>query len=258
MAASKTGQRKVADQYDDPNYNYLHYWDNRAYEQAAEEAALHRLLRGRHFGVAVDIGGGYGRLCPLLRRYANKVVLVEPSQQQLDIAKDFLKGQSGIERELAQADSLPFDDNSIDLITMIRVMHHLPDPTAELAEIARVLKPDGIAIIEMANYAHARNRLKYLLHGARLPRKPVDIRSAENRREDEIPFVNHNPQTVSRQLALAGLRVSRVLSVSNLRSPRLKKLLPQRVMVGAERILQVPLAHLYFGPSVFFLVKKAR
>ena len=256
MAMTKTGQRKAADQYDDPDYNYLRYWDNRAYEQAAEEIALKRLLKGRHFSVAVDIGGGYGRLCPLLRRYADKVILAEPSQQQLDLAEDFLKGQSGVERTLAQADNLPFADDSIDLVTMIRVMHHLPDPAAELAEIARVLAPNGMAIIEMANYAHARNRLKHLLRGARLPRKPVDIRSPENRRADEIPFVNHNPQTVSRQLTLAGLRVSRVLSVSNLRSPGLKKVLPQRVMVGLERVLQVPLSHLYFGPSVFFLVKK--
>lgn len=258
MSASKTGQLKKADQYNDPNYNYLHYWDDRAYEQAAEEIALQRLLKGRHFGVAVDIGGGYGRLCPLLRRYADKVILAEPSQQQLDLAKDFLKGRDGIERKLAQADSLPFADDSVDLITMIRVMHHLPDPTAELAEIARVLKPDGIAVIEVANYAHARNRLKHLLHGTKLPRKPVDIRSPENRRADEVPFVNHNPQTVSRQLILAGLRIRRILSVSNLRSPQLKRLVPYGLMVGLERVMQVPLAHLYFGPSVFFLVKKDR
>ena len=42
---------------------------------------------------------------------------------------------------------------------MIRVMHHLPDPAAELAEISRVLSPEGYAVIEVANYSHARNRV---------------------------------------------------------------------------------------------------
>ena len=55
----------------------------------------------------------------------------------------------------------------------------------------------------------------------------------------------------------AGLRIEATLSVSNLRSVRLKKLVPREVMLGAERVLQRPLASIYFGPSIFFLVRKA-
>jgi hypothetical protein len=136
-------------------------------------------------------------------------------------------------------------------------MHHLPDPSSEFAEIARCLSPDGYAIIEVANYTHARNRIKHLVKGKKLPTEPVDIRSPENRRADEIPFVNHNPRTVVKQFAHAGLKVDKVLSVSNLRSPGLKKILPKSVMLTAEKMMQGSLAHTYFGPSVFFLVRKA-
>lgn len=254
-ATAPKGRR--ADQYDDPSYNYLRYWDGREYENAAEEMAIRRLLKGKHFRNAVDVGGGYGRLCLLLERFADKVTLAEPSQQQLDIAKDYLKHHPEIDRKLLQAGDLKFPDGSIDLLTMIRVMHHLPDPAPEFTEIARVLADDGYAIIEVANYTHIRNRIKHLLKGKRLPLKPVDIRSAENRREEEIPFVNHNPKTVIRQLAAAGLEVQRTLSVSNLRSPRLKKTLSQGTMLTAEKLMQVPLAPMHFGPSVFFLVKKS-
>lgn len=247
---------KKADQYNDPKHNYLEYWKGRDYEHAAEEIAIKRLLKGKHFSTAVDVGGGYGRLCVLLEKYSNKVTLAEPSQQQLDIAAKYLKDHSEIERKLAQADALPFPDASMGLVTMIRVMHHLPDPSAEFNEISRVLTDDGMAIIEVANYLHARNRVKYLLRGERAPIQPVDIRSPQNRTKDEIAFVNHNPHTVIRQLALAGLRVETVLSVSNLRSQRLKKVLPQPVMLTAERVLQRPLSRLYFGPSIFFLVRK--
>lgn len=253
---SKTKRR--ADQYNDPKHNYLRYWDGRDYENDAEEMALNRLLRGKHFKTAVDIGGGYGRLCIFLERFADKVTLAEPSQQQLDIAKDYLKGHPEIDRKLMQADDLQFKDGSIDLITMIRVMHHLPDPSTEFSEIARVLSGHGYAIVEVANYAHGRNRLKYALKGKKLPAEPVDIRSAAYRNKDEIPFVNHNPQTVMKQFAHAGLTVERILSVSNLRSPGLKKVMPKKVMLAIEGILQPTLASSFFGPSVFFLVRKAK
>lgn len=249
-------QAKKADQYNDPNHNYLHYWEGRDYEHASEELAIRRLLKGKHFKHAVDIGGGYGRLCVLLEEYAGKVTLAEPSQQQLDIAKQFLKDHPGVDRKLMQADSLKFKDGAVDLVTMIRVMHHLPDPSPEFAEIARVLGKDGYAIIEVANYAHARNRLKHMLKGKKLPAKPVDIRSDKNRHEEEIPFVNHNPKTVIKQLRKAGLEPAKTLSVSNLRSPGLKKIVPRGVMLAAEKIMQPALSRTYFGPSVFFLVSK--
>src|ERR1700761_4023663 len=160
VAAVSKGRKKKADQYNDPKHNYLQYWDGRQYEHLAEEIAISKLLHGKHVKTAVDVGGGYGRLCVLLENYADKVTLAEPSQQQLDIAKDFLKDHPEVDRRLMQADDLKFADNSIDLLTMIRVMHHLPDPSTEFAEIARVLSPDGMAIIEVANYLHMRNRLK--------------------------------------------------------------------------------------------------
>lgn len=255
---TKTKAKKKADQYNDPNHNYLHYWEGREYEHQAEEIAIRKLLRGKHFGTAVDVGGGYGRLCVLLEEYADKVTLAEPSQQQLDIAAKYLKDHSEIDRSLMQADDLKFESGSIDLLTMIRVMHHLPDPTPEFAEIARVLSPDGIAIVEVANYMHMRNRLRHLAKRQHMPVKPVDIRSAEHRNSEEIPFVNHNPHTVMRQLEHAGLQVEATLSVSNLRSVRLKKILPREVMLGAEKALQRPLASVYFGPSIFFLIRKSR
>jgi ubiquinone/menaquinone biosynthesis C-methylase UbiE len=258
MAEVSSGKhpRRKADQYDDPNYSYLQYWRGREYEQAAEEIAIKRLLKGKHFSTAVDVGGGYGRLSPLLGQFADKVILADPSRQQLDVAKDFLKSHPEIELKLMQADDLQLDDKSVDLAVMVRVLHHVPTPRAELTEIARVLTDDGYAIIEVANYAHFLNRLKYLLKLKRLPLKAVDIRSPQNRVESEIPFVNHNPRTLIRQLAHAGLQVERTLSVSNFRQPRIKKIIPLPVMLQLEKSLQRPLAGFYFGPSIFFLVKK--
>ena len=254
----KNKPKKIANQYDNDNYNYLHYWQGRDYEHAAEQIAIERLIRKKHFQKAADIGGGYGRLCIFLSKYADDVTLAEPSQSQLDIAKDFLKNYPKVHQVKMQADALAFKDESLDLITMIRVMHHLPDPSTEFAEIARVLKESGYLILEMANYAHAVNRLKHAIKLKKMPLEPVDIRSEKNRRDEEIAFVNHNPKTVIKQLAHAGLKVEKVLSVSNLRSKTAKKIIPQTVMLSVEKLMQPTLAPAFFGPSIFFLVKKAR
>jgi ubiquinone/menaquinone biosynthesis C-methylase UbiE len=259
MAATKPKKsKKKADQYNDPQHNYLRYWDGRDYEHAAEEIAIKRLLGKKHFAHAVDIGGGYGRLCVLLEKYADNVTLAEPSQQQLDIAKEFLKDHPRVARKLMQADDLKFSNGSVDLFTMIRVMHHLPDPSTEFSELARSLDDDGYLILEVANYTHGRNRIKHVLKGKKLPTEPVDIRSEHNKKDGEIAFVNHNPKTVIKQLAHAGLKVEKVLSVSNLRSPGLKKVVPKAIMLKAEWFLQSAFSKMYFGPSVFFLVKKAK
>ena len=127
--------------------------------------AIKRLLKDKRFKHAVDIGGGYGRLCVLLEEYAKKVTLAEPSQQQLDIAAEYLKDHPRVDRKLMQVENLTFKDGSVDLFTMIRVMHHLPDPKLPFKELARALSDDGYIILEMANYSHFRNRIKHALKG---------------------------------------------------------------------------------------------
>lgn len=247
--------KKVADQYD-RGYDYTAYWDDRDYEHESEQAAIRRLLDGRRFAHAADIGGGFGRLCLLLREYADRVTLAEPSQTQLDAAEKVLAG-TDIEKVRTQADDLAFEDGSLDLITMVRVSHHIPEPSKEFAEIARVLAPGGTAIIEVANYGHAKNRRRFAKEGKALPTEPVSIRTVKADEPDAIAFVNHNVDTVVGQLATAGLVLQRKLSVSNLRSEKLKKLLPTGLLVAVEKRLQKPLADRDFGPSIFLELRKA-
>jgi hypothetical protein len=59
-------------------------------------------------------------------------------------------------------------------------------------------------------------------------------------------------------LAAVELSVRRVLSVSNLRHPLAKAILPHRAMLAAERLAQQPLGSFCFGPSIFFLLKTGR
>jgi SAM-dependent methyltransferase len=247
---------RKADQYDDPEYNYQDYWQGRDYEHAAEELAINRLLRRRHFENAVDVGGGYGRLSKYLTKFADKVTLAEPSQQQLDIAKVYLNDSPNVDQKLLQAADLKFKDGTVDLVLVVRVLHHLPDPMPELREIARVLKSDGTFLLEFANDAHFLNRVRYGLRGKRVPKTPVDIRSEDTKNKGEIAFVNHHPKTIIKMLSEAGFEVEATLSGSNMRSPTLKRVLGKRPLLVVEKVMQPLLAPVYFGPSIWLRLKK--
>ena len=247
---------RQTDFYNDPAFNYAQFWSGRDYEHHAEVIAIRRLLNGRRFGHAVDVGGGFGRLSVVLAGYADRVTLVDPSTQQLELSEQIFPAHPTIERRLMDAANLEFGDASVDLVTLIRVLHHLPDPSSEFAELARILRPGGYAVVEVANSVHAVRRIRHLVRGAPISYVPIDIRTEESKSRGTAPYVNHHPRTIMFQLAAVGLQVRRVLSVSNLRHPLIKAVLSEHTMLSIERAAQHPLGRVYFGPSTFMLLQK--
>jgi ubiquinone/menaquinone biosynthesis C-methylase UbiE len=247
---------RKTDIYNDPGFDYSKFREDRGYEHDAEAIAVRRLLQSHRFHTAVDIGGGYGRLSAILADYADQVTVADLSTQQLGLAEKVFAGKPPFGRYLTDAAHLGFLDASADLVTMVRVLHRLPDPGPELAELSRILRPGGYAVIEVANSVHAGRRVRGVLRGRSASDARVDIRSEKSRRRGTAPYVNHHPKAILRELAAVGLRPYRVLSVSNVRHPLAKALLPQAVMLAIERATKGPLDPLYFGPSVFFLMHK--
>jgi SAM-dependent methyltransferase len=247
-----------ADHYDDPAFNYQDYWLGRDYEHAAEQAAIDRLLSGRRFRRALDVGGGYGRLSKHLARYADEVILAEPSEQQLGLARSYLSDAPAVRCLPAQARDLRLPNGSVDVAMLVRVLHHIPDPAPELDEIARVLRPGGTLLLEFANLSHALNRVRYALRGRRVPRAPVQVVASAGRSRRGVPFVNHHPKALLAMLERAGFAVEAVLSGSNLRSPAAKRVLGTSALLWLERRLQPALAPLYFGPSIWLRLSKTK
>ena len=53
-------------------------------------------------------------------------------------------GLTNIETHVASAHALPLDDRSVDRAFLITVLPEIPDPSRALAEVHRVLRPDGV------------------------------------------------------------------------------------------------------------------
>src|SRR5258708_21575194 len=80
-------ERRRPHYYDDPAFNYADWWLGRKYEHDAEVMAIRRLLHGRRFASAVEIGCGFGRLSIVIADYADHVSLVDPSGHQLGLSR---------------------------------------------------------------------------------------------------------------------------------------------------------------------------
>lgn len=241
--------------YDDADFSYDQYWQSRQYEHQSEVTALAELLKKAKFKHAVDIGGGYGRLSKVLLKYAKTVTLIEPSQKQRTLGRKFL--QDAVEIKSGLSDKTGLAAASCDLVIMVRVMHHLPDPAATIAEINRILTPKGKLILEFANSTNLKAQIRAFLTGHPILPIPIERRSATNIKNQTIPFVNHHPHSVFKLLKKNGFVVKKTLSVSNFRSPFLKKILPIAILNYLEKILQKILSYVSFGPSLFVLAEKS-
>lgn len=100
-------------------------------------------------GRVCDIGCERGELLAVLKQAGCDVVGTQLSQQAADFARDTF----GIFVFVGQLRDAPFDAGSFDTVLMINVLEHLPDPTAYLDDVARLLKPGGMFWVEVPNAA---------------------------------------------------------------------------------------------------------
>jgi ubiquinone/menaquinone biosynthesis C-methylase UbiE len=119
--------------------------------RAWEELSERTLAVLGDFRRLVDVGCGTGRFAAFAKaRRGGRVWGVDPSPEMLRRARE-RPGTAGIGWKEASAERLPFTGGWFDAAHMHLVVHTLPDRTAALTEIARVLMSGGrIAIATFA------------------------------------------------------------------------------------------------------------
>jgi ubiquinone/menaquinone biosynthesis C-methylase UbiE/uncharacterized membrane protein YbhN (UPF0104 family) len=100
-------------------------------------------------GVGLDLGCGFGEHRGALAQRGYRVVGVDAAVDLLQLAR---RRESMLSAGSALA--LPFRDASFNFVYTIGVLHHLPGEAAQevaIQEVARVLKPGGIFIVQETN-----------------------------------------------------------------------------------------------------------
>jgi ubiquinone/menaquinone biosynthesis C-methylase UbiE len=109
-----------------------------------------RVLEGLR-GTVVEIGAGHGLNFTLYPAKVSEVVAIEPEPTLRSHAETAAASATVPIRVLAGvADELPLEDESADAVVASLVLCSVPDQQRALAEIRRVLRPDG----ELRFYEH--------------------------------------------------------------------------------------------------------
>jgi ubiquinone/menaquinone biosynthesis C-methylase UbiE len=137
-------------------------------------------------GEIVEIGFGSGLNVPFYPASVTRVAAVDPSGVGWKLAGKRLRDTSiSVRRAGLEAETLPFPDNSFDAALSTWTMCTVPDISAALHELRRVLKPEGkLHFVEhglapderVRRWQHRLNPLqKRLFGGCNLTRPVVEL-----------------------------------------------------------------------------------
>jgi ubiquinone/menaquinone biosynthesis C-methylase UbiE len=98
------------------------------------------------YAKALELGCGTGFFLLNLKQAgvldAGNVTDISPGMVEVAVANAASLGFT-VEGRVADAESLPYDDDTFDLVVGHAVLHHIPDVELALREVLRVLKPGG-------------------------------------------------------------------------------------------------------------------
>ena len=243
---------KVISDYNGYDYK-KEFWEDvdREYEDQADRMAIRKLLPKRMEKFA-DIGGGYGRLATEYLKRAHKVIIFDYSKSELKQAQEIYGNK--IETRAGDIYKLPFKDGELDGLMMVRVTHHLKELDKAMAELYRVLKPGGVAVIEVANKRTLPKMARYVTGRSKV--NPFDKKVANYKNISKDGFYNYHPKYVEEIFEKTGFNCERVLSVSNFRNKGLKKVFGTKNLVKMEDTAQKVLALIRFAPSIYYKLRK--
>jgi SAM-dependent methyltransferase len=200
------------------------YWEQ-VYDDPGIDGAVYRLRQARVLEAfdrlalpagsrVLELGPGAGRVTVELARRGHRVVCIDPAAAMLQNTEARARAEAvgdRIETVVADAHALPFPDGSFAAVVAVGVLPWLERPAAALAEIRRVLRPGGSAVLTSDNRA----RLTFVLD-PRLNPLAVDaakradsllvrrLGARSRRRRETLPHRYAN-RAVDLMLAEAGL-----------------------------------------------------
>ncbi|MGD9649114.1 MAG: class I SAM-dependent methyltransferase [Pirellulales bacterium] len=107
---------------------------------------LFALLQPQPTWHALDVATGAGHMALALAPHVAKIMASDLTSEMLETTARLAheRGLTNVELLRADAERLPLEDASLDLVSCRLAFHHFPRPDIAAAEMARVLRPGGM------------------------------------------------------------------------------------------------------------------
>lgn len=116
-------------------------------EHVTRYLAANPVVKGK---VVLDIASGSGYGTKMLAEKAAFVYGVDVNEVAVNYSKKHFSGKN-IEYLVGDGESIPLEDNSVDVVATFETIEHIKDYKQFLNEVDRVLRQDGIAIVSTPN-----------------------------------------------------------------------------------------------------------
>lgn len=206
-------------------------------------------------GTALDIGCGSGVYTEELLRRGYETTGMDISGEMIEVCKRRFTGlrntAPSVHLQVGDAEHLPFDDASFDLVLCIGVLGYLIDDTQAVRELVRVTKPGGHVVVNVTNAfslsdldTRARAAVRALLvpqqtTATHLPPLRYAIRSAWMERTRHYANKSYRLGQFEEFLALHGLTLQHSFTFGfEFRILRRFHILPAAVLDALERTLE--------------------
>jgi ubiquinone/menaquinone biosynthesis C-methylase UbiE len=126
------------------------YVTSRTHAQGAELERLVEIAQPQPDWVVLDVATGGGHTALAFAPHVARVVATDLTPKMLEEAEAHVASQGviNVEFKLADAEDLPFEDETFDLVTCRIAPHHFPDCARFVQEGARVLRAGGLLLVQ--------------------------------------------------------------------------------------------------------------
>lgn len=152
---NKTSHAQSVSQQFSPNAN--NYLTSAVHAQGPDLIKLESLLAAYPQSVVVDLGCGAGHASFSAAKSVKRVIAYDLSAEMLAVVKQAAEDKqlNNIDVKQGYAESLPFEDESVDIVISRYSAHHWHDVGQALREVRRILKPGGkVIMMDIASPGH--------------------------------------------------------------------------------------------------------
>ncbi len=156
----------------------------------------------------------------------------------------------GVQVHVGSTRSAKFKDESFDVITVLDAFYYFPNPAPELAELRRILKPDGFLALELP-WANTRvwqrtAIISKLLNGSRISL----LQSSDH-------LFYYTPKSVSRLLEQCGFSVQTIrLLPANQQEGRIREFLWSTYSLFSRLLWKLSAGSVFLGPRFLVVAGK--